>query len=118
MVCTMPAQLALFADPALPEGFRYQPDFLSRDEEAALIGRFAALPFQPFEFQQYLGKRRVVYLAPALLARLRELSAEYPEGTLFRTRTGRPWNRKAAAKAMRRLEEKSGVPKLSPSGLT
>jgi alkylated DNA repair dioxygenase AlkB len=61
MVCTMPAQLALFADPALPEGFRYQPDFLSLGEEEALIARFQSLPFKPFEFQQYLGKRRVVY---------------------------------------------------------
>jgi alkylated DNA repair dioxygenase AlkB len=61
IVCAMPAQLALFADPTLPEGFRYQPDFLSLDEEAALIERFASLPFKPFEFRQYLGKRRVVY---------------------------------------------------------
>jgi len=57
----MSAQLALFADPALPEGFRYQPEFLSPEEEAALIARFADLPLKPFEFQQYLGKRRVVY---------------------------------------------------------
>jgi alkylated DNA repair dioxygenase AlkB len=54
-------QSSLFADPALPEGFRYQDEFLTRDEEAALIGRFAGLPFKPFEFQQYLGKREVVY---------------------------------------------------------
>jgi alkylated DNA repair dioxygenase AlkB len=61
MLRVMPAQLALFDDPALPEGFRYQPQFLSREEEAALITRFADLPFKPFEFQQYLGKRKVVY---------------------------------------------------------
>src|SRR5436190_2328549 len=57
----MSVQPSLFADPALPEGFRYQPDFLSRDEEEALVDRFQSLPFKPFEFQQYLGKRRVVY---------------------------------------------------------
>jgi alkylated DNA repair dioxygenase AlkB len=55
------AQLPLFADPALPDGFRYQPEFLNPAEEQALIARFAHLPFKPFEFQQYLGKRRVVY---------------------------------------------------------
>jgi alkylated DNA repair dioxygenase AlkB len=54
-------QPSLFADPALPEGFRYQPDFLSPDEETALIARFADLPFKPFEFQQYQGLREVVY---------------------------------------------------------
>ena len=54
-------QPSLFADPSLPEGFRYQDDFLSPEEEVGLIGRFAELPFKPFEFQQYLGKRQVVY---------------------------------------------------------
>ena len=54
-------QPSLFADPTLPEGFRYQPEFLTPVEEQALITRFAELPFKPFEFQQYLGKRRVVY---------------------------------------------------------
>jgi len=61
----MPVQPSLFADPALPdglpEGFRYQPAFLSREEEAALIARFEDLPFKPFEFQQYLGLRKVIY---------------------------------------------------------
>jgi alkylated DNA repair dioxygenase AlkB len=57
----VPTQPSLFADPALPEGFRYQPAFLSGGEAAALIDRFAGLPFKPFEFQQYLGKRQVVY---------------------------------------------------------
>jgi alkylated DNA repair dioxygenase AlkB len=57
----MASQLSLFADPKLPEGFRYQPDFLSRVEEVALIGRFGELPFKPLEFQGYFGRRRVVY---------------------------------------------------------
>ena len=53
------AQLALFDDPKLPEGFRYQADLITRDQEAALVRRFAELPFKPFEFQGFLGKRRV-----------------------------------------------------------
>jgi alkylated DNA repair dioxygenase AlkB len=48
------------ASPALPEGFRYQPDFLSADEERALVERFADLPFKEFEFQGYRGKRHVL----------------------------------------------------------
>jgi alkylated DNA repair dioxygenase AlkB len=53
------AQLALFADPTLPQGFRYQPDLITSEQERALIARFAELPFKPFEFQGFLGKRRV-----------------------------------------------------------
>jgi alkylated DNA repair dioxygenase AlkB len=55
------AQLDLLKPrPVLPEGFRYEPDFLSADEERDLVARFAGLPFRPFEFRGYLGKRRVV----------------------------------------------------------
>ncbi|WP_085935136.1 alpha-ketoglutarate-dependent dioxygenase AlkB [Enhydrobacter aerosaccus] len=43
-----------------PEGFRYRPDVLSPSEEASLVKRFAALPFAPFEFHGFLGKRRIV----------------------------------------------------------
>jgi alkylated DNA repair dioxygenase AlkB len=53
------AQLALFDDPKLPQGFRYQPELITADQEAALVRRFAELPFKPFEFQGFLGKRRV-----------------------------------------------------------
>ena len=45
---------------ATPEGLRYQPDLIGEDEERALVERFAALPFAPFEFQGFLGKRRTV----------------------------------------------------------
>jgi alkylated DNA repair dioxygenase AlkB len=44
----------------LPEGFTYRPSFLSEDEEASLVLRFRTLDFQPFEFQGYLAKRRIV----------------------------------------------------------
>jgi alkylated DNA repair dioxygenase AlkB len=33
---------------------------LSPGEERQLVGHFAALPFKPFEFRGYLGRRRVV----------------------------------------------------------
>jgi alkylated DNA repair dioxygenase AlkB len=55
------AQLELFKpDPAFPEGLRYQPELISPDEEARLIEAIVELPFKPFEFHGYLGKRRVV----------------------------------------------------------
>jgi alkylated DNA repair dioxygenase AlkB len=47
-------------DSALPEGLKYQADWLSREEERALVKQLAELPFKPFEFQGYVGKRRVV----------------------------------------------------------
>ncbi|MBV8442189.1 MAG: alpha-ketoglutarate-dependent dioxygenase AlkB [Hyphomicrobiales bacterium] len=51
----------LFGGPsALPEGFRYHPDLLSGDEEEALAGELAALPFKPFDFHGYQAKRQVV----------------------------------------------------------
>ncbi|HUH84631.1 MAG TPA: alpha-ketoglutarate-dependent dioxygenase AlkB [Stellaceae bacterium] len=57
----VPKQGELFApDPALPEGFAYRDEVIAPDEEAALVAAFAGLPFQPFDFHGYLGKRRVV----------------------------------------------------------
>src|SRR5215218_5093506 len=46
--------------PRLPDGFRYQSDFLSPNDEQDLVGRLQTLPFQGFEFHGFLGKRRVV----------------------------------------------------------
>jgi alkylated DNA repair dioxygenase AlkB len=45
---------------ALPEGFRYQPDFISPDEEHDLLRQIERLPFESFQFHGFLGKRRVV----------------------------------------------------------
>jgi alkylated DNA repair dioxygenase AlkB len=54
-------QLKLFsAGHRLPEGFRYQADVLSPDDELELLQRIRKLPFQEFQFQGYVGKRRVV----------------------------------------------------------
>ena len=47
--------------PELPEGFKYQPDVVSTEEEQALIDRVRELPLKEFEFHGFVGKRRVVY---------------------------------------------------------
>jgi alkylated DNA repair dioxygenase AlkB len=81
------------ASPALPHGFRYQPDFLSAHEEHDLVGRFATLPFKEFEFRGYRGSRRVLSFGwqydftrmelqrtedmPAFLLPLRERAARF-----------------------------------------
>jgi alkylated DNA repair dioxygenase AlkB len=48
------------AGPALPEGLRYEEDFLSREEEAPLVAIVEALPLQAMKYQQYTALRRVV----------------------------------------------------------
>ncbi len=81
------------ASPALPEGFRYQPDFLSAHEERDLVEQFANLPFKAFEFRGYRGNRRVLSFGwqydfnrmelqrtddmPAFLLPLRERAARF-----------------------------------------
>lgn len=46
--------------PALPEGMRHAADFLTADEERALVTALRPLDFREFEFRGYLGKRRTV----------------------------------------------------------
>jgi alkylated DNA repair dioxygenase AlkB len=54
-------QLSLFDKaPKLPEGMTYAEDVILPAEERALVARLAELPLKEFEFQGYLGKRRVV----------------------------------------------------------
>lgn len=44
----------------LPEGFRYQPDFLSADEERDLLGHIRALQFGDVRMHGVVARRRVV----------------------------------------------------------
>jgi len=55
------SQADFFAvEPALPNGFQYQPEVISPTDEQRLIAQFANLPFKEFEFHGFLGKRRTV----------------------------------------------------------
>lgn len=45
--------------PIAPEGFAYRADFLGQGEERELLGRLAELPFEPFQFRGFEGRRRV-----------------------------------------------------------
>lgn len=83
-------QEALFDDAPLP-GLTHRPDILAPAEEQALVAHIAALPFAPFQFQGWEGKRRTVSygwsydfndsrlkeapLLPAFLLPLRERAA-------------------------------------------
>ena len=79
----------------LPEGLRYRPELLTPDEETTLVSMLEGLPFREFEFQGFLGKRRVVSFGwrydfnggglqkteaiPAFLLPLRERAAAFAE---------------------------------------
>jgi alkylated DNA repair dioxygenase AlkB len=54
------ATLDLFGGGLLPEGMKYQPDFLMPREEQALLRHIERLPFSEFEFHGFTGKRRTV----------------------------------------------------------
>ncbi len=46
--------------PALPEGFAYQDEFITIEEEQQLLAEISRLDFQPFDFRGYIAKRRIV----------------------------------------------------------
>ena len=57
----MHKQTTLFAaEPTLPEGFNYQPDVITPEQESELLEQVRTLPFQHFQFQGYVGNRRTV----------------------------------------------------------
>lgn len=76
----------------MPGGFAYRQEVISAEEEQHFAERFALLPFAPFEFHGFLGRRRVVSFGwrydyagrrirpatevPELLLPLRERAAE------------------------------------------
>lgn len=83
----------LFSPRALPEGFQYQNEVLSPDQERTIVEKFAPLPFREFEFRGFLGKRRTVSFGwrydftmrelqeaeeiPPFLSDLRNIAAEF-----------------------------------------
>jgi alkylated DNA repair dioxygenase AlkB len=55
------AQLRLFGSlEGFPEGFSYEEEILTAEEERSLVQAVAGLPLKAFELQGFKGKRRVV----------------------------------------------------------
>lgn len=54
-------QKDLFASgPTLPEGYTYQPEFITAAEEASLIDFVRSLPLEEAKYKEYTAKRRTV----------------------------------------------------------
>lgn len=53
-------QSDLFSADRLPEGLRYDPDFLTAAEEAGLLETIAHLPLREAQYKEYTAKRRIV----------------------------------------------------------
>jgi alkylated DNA repair dioxygenase AlkB len=58
-----PQQAELFGAqaPALPEGFVFQPEFLSVEEERALLEAIGRLALEEAKYKEYTARRRVAY---------------------------------------------------------
>src|SRR3954469_20930351 len=57
------SQAALFPSPlsaTAPPGFAYHPAAFTEAEERTWLETLSTLPFKPFEFHGYLGKRQIV----------------------------------------------------------
>jgi alkylated DNA repair dioxygenase AlkB len=56
-------QSELFGDPVqrLPEGFTYQPGFITREEESALLTILPTLALEEARYKEYTARRRTVH---------------------------------------------------------
>jgi alkylated DNA repair dioxygenase AlkB len=64
--------------PALPDGLRYEEDFLSPAEETQLLQHIGQLPLAPMKYQQYEALRRVVSYGGSYDFSARRLDAAAP----------------------------------------
>ncbi|MGQ0651234.1 MAG: alpha-ketoglutarate-dependent dioxygenase AlkB [Betaproteobacteria bacterium] len=51
---------------ALPEGMRYAAQFITREEEAALLRSIGELPFTEARFREYTARRRIMLYGPGV----------------------------------------------------
>jgi alkylated DNA repair dioxygenase AlkB len=73
-------QPELFSEaPSLPHGLLYRPEFLAREEEAALLEEIRGLGFRRAKFQQYTALRRVVrFGSESLPSRIPDEESDFP----------------------------------------
>jgi integrase len=62
-------------------------------------------------------RRRVIYLDDVAAAIVARLSAEFPDGPIFRNSRGKPWHKDALTNAFGRLRDKAKIPSITPYAL-
>jgi alkylated DNA repair dioxygenase AlkB len=74
------AQADLFAvsAPVLPDGMVYQPAFLTREEEKALIDLVASMPVKEMNYRGYTARRRVLSFGGSYDFQAQRLNAAAP----------------------------------------
>lgn len=79
MKAAVAEQQALFGgEPSGPPGLRYEPDFLTVDEERQLLEAVRRLPFRDAEYRGYTAKRRIVSYGAGYDFDVNELRAAPP----------------------------------------
>jgi alkylated DNA repair dioxygenase AlkB len=77
-----PAQADLFANappaPALPQGMRYEREFLTPAEEQSLVGLVAAMPLKEMNYRGYTARRRVLSFGGSYDFQAQQLNAAPP----------------------------------------
>jgi len=66
------------AQPALPDGFVYVPDFLTSEQEAQLLAQIRALPFHAARYKEWHARRRIVSFGGSYDFSRNELTAAPP----------------------------------------
>jgi alkylated DNA repair dioxygenase AlkB len=49
----------------MPDGLRYEPDFITPEEEAALLAQIGRLPFEEAKYKAYTARRRIAVFGSA-----------------------------------------------------
>ncbi len=75
-----PAQPQLFPAPApaLPQGMRYEREFLTPEEEQALVALIAGMPLQEMNYRGYTARRRVLSFGGSYDFQAHQLNAAPP----------------------------------------
>ena len=64
-------------DPDLPDGFDYEPEFISRDDEQALAHQIIGLTFDTFEMRGVVARRRVKFFGTSYMDQPQEAIPEF-----------------------------------------
>jgi integrase len=91
-----------------------RPQEMLKYEANHFDGERLTLPIQDSKGKK---RSRVVHLPPLALEIVKRLAEQYPDGKLFRTKAGIPWDRNSLRCRFRALKKKMSMPKLCATTL-